>query len=281
MQWNRLIALAGILMFAIAGCASEETPAPEAVSPAPSPVTSSPTAVPSPTPGQSPAVTQPLVAQRPVPPPAVPGLIPSTNAQERGKQVQTEIRTGRANDPFSALPPNLPRATTTNAPVPNVAQLPGNRPTGNNAPPQTANGNAGRRAGTSPGGVTVAGIPPQRAIGETPTLPQPAEAEDGVLGTYIPPTLPPQIQITADAAQAIEVTGVVAVGRTAQAIIQSPDEPSSRYVSVGQRISNGRVLVKRIDMNPGGEPVVIFEQNGIEVARSVGEKPPQPAKPAA
>lgn len=276
MQWNRLVVLAGILTFAIAGCASEETPPPEAVAPAPSPATTAPTAVPSPNAGQTPA-NQPLVAQRQAPLPAVPGLIPSTNAQERGKQVQTEINTGRAGDPFAALPPNLPRATTTNTPVPNVAQLPGNRPGGNNGAPGATNGNAGR--GASPGGVTVAGIPPQRAIGETPTLPQPADAEDGVLGTYIPPALPPQL--TADAAQAIEVTGVVAVGRTAQAIIQSPDEPSSRYVSVGQRISNGRVLVKRIDMNPGGEPVVIFEQNGIEVARSVGEKPPQPAKPAA
>ncbi|MDX2243361.1 MAG: hypothetical protein NW224_21990 [Leptolyngbyaceae cyanobacterium bins.302] len=273
MQQNRLVTLVGILMLAIAGCASEETP-PVATSPspAPSPVTASPAPAASPTLGQ-PANQSPLVAQRPAP--AVPGLIPSTNAQEREKQVRTEINSNRGGDPFAALPPDLPKPTETK-PVPNVAQLPNNRPSGNNNSPQRSpnagnRGNTGARNGNQ-GGVTVAGIPPQRAIGDSPTIPQPQDAEEGAIGTYIPPVLP--ARPTADAAQAIEVTGVVQVGGTTQAIVQSPDEPSSRYVSVGQRISNGRVLVKRIEMNPGGEPTVFFEQNGVEIAKSVGEKAP-------
>jgi hypothetical protein len=54
---------------------------------------------------------------------------------------------------------------------------------------------------------------------------------------------------------------------------------------VGQRLSNGQVLVKRIEVNNGASPVVILEQYGREVARRVGEKPvatpDQPGTPTA
>jgi hypothetical protein len=51
--------------------------------------------------------------------------------------------------------------------------------------------------------------------------------------------------------------------------VQSPDEPTGRYVAAGQRVAGGAVLVKRIDMR-GNEPVVVLEQNGVEVSHSVG-----------
>ena len=51
-----------------------------------------------------------------------------------------------------------------------------------------------------------------------------------------------------------------------------PNEPS-QYVKEGQRLSNGRVLVKRIEANRGPTPVVILEENGVEVAKRVGEEP--------
>lgn len=266
MRQHRLLGLAGVVMLAIAGCASEEPP-PVATDPVPTPVAVKPAPNAAP-PAGKPGTTQPLTASRPAPLPPVAGLIPSTNAQEREKQVRTETRTGRATDPFAGLPPALPQPTTTNRPVPNVAQLPGTPAAGNNP-------GVPRRPNAAPTGKgqtprTATGIPPQRAIGESPTIPQPEGADEGAIGTYIPPVLPPTA--TAEAAQAIEVTGVIAVGNTPQAIVQTPGEPSSRYVSVGQRLANGRVLVKRIDINPGGEPVVVFEQNGIEVAKSVGEK---------
>lgn len=70
-------------------------------------------------------------------------------------------------------------------------------------------------------------------------------------------------------ARAVEVTGVIQVGSSYQAIVKAPDEPTSRYVSVGQRLSNGRVLVKRIESN-GSEPVVILEESGVEVVRAIG-----------
>jgi hypothetical protein len=63
----------------------------------------------------------------------------------------------------------------------------------------------------------------------------------------------------------------VQIGSTVHAIVNAPNEPSSRYVRAGQRLSNGQILVKRIELNEGSEPVVVLEQNGIEVTTEVGE----------
>ena len=70
-------------------------------------------------------------------------------------------------------------------------------------------------------------------------------------------------------AKAVVVTGIVLVGSSTQAIVKAPLEPSSRYVSPGQRIANGQVLVKRIEVR-GSEPVVILEELGIEVVKFIG-----------
>ncbi|MEB3210351.1 MAG: hypothetical protein VKL39_03325 [Leptolyngbyaceae bacterium] len=88
-----------------------------------------------------------------------------------------------------------------------------------------------------------------------------------------PPAPPPPVP---EIARAIVVTGVVQLGNVPYAIVDAPNEPHGRYVREGQLLSNGAVLVKRINMNPGGDPVVIFEQFGIEVATAVGAGgPPQ------
>ena len=71
-------------------------------------------------------------------------------------------------------------------------------------------------------------------------------------------------------ARQVEVTGVVKVGNTVQAIVKAPNEPTTRYVGVGQMLSNGRILVKRIEINAGSEPIVVLEENGIEVSVMVG-----------
>ncbi|MHC5825718.1 MAG: hypothetical protein ACYT04_60190, partial [Nostoc sp.] len=71
-------------------------------------------------------------------------------------------------------------------------------------------------------------------------------------------------------ARGVLVTGVVLISQEPQAIIKVPDEPTSRYVQAGQRLADG-VLIKRIEMNQGYNPIVILEQYGIEVAKMVGE----------
>ncbi|MCD8488701.1 MAG: hypothetical protein LRZ84_18665 [Desertifilum sp.] len=109
-----------------------------------------------------------------------------------------------------------------------------------------------------------------------PGLPDltPAPTIARVPGTEPPVAALPSLGLPAlpdpDLANAVEVTGVIQFGGTAQAIVRAPLEPSSRYVGVGARLSNGQVLVKRIEMNSGATPVVILEQNGVEVAKPVG-----------
>ncbi|MCE2885930.1 MAG: hypothetical protein ACK6CP_03450, partial [Pseudanabaena sp.] len=92
--------------------------------------------------------------------------------------------------------------------------------------------------------------------------------------------LPPDTR----AADGTKVTGTVEVAGTIYAIISAFGESTSRYVSAGQMISNGRVLVKRIDTN-AEPPIVVLQQNGVEVLRAVGapiisSNPDQPVDPA-
>ncbi len=69
---------------------------------------------------------------------------------------------------------------------------------------------------------------------------------------------------------------MVYVDGKAQAIVRAPNEGTSRYVRVGQRLSDGQVLVKRIEMIGGSDPVVVLEENGVEVPKVVGEGGQQP-----
>lgn len=276
------------MTIAIAGCASEETtvvttsPSPSpAASPAPSPAVTAPTA------------TQPQTAQRPGLPAPVPGLIQSTNPQERGRQVETEIRTNQGNNPFAPLPPVIPNPDGGTRPVPTVAQLPGtnpgptartpSQPTAAAPTPRTGQPGTTGRPGTTGGGQGVPSIPEIAA----PSVPRP---QQGPLGFNLPP-VNPQTGTTAagiplppppstDTAEAVAVTGVVTVGGSTQAIVVAPGEPTSRYVGVGQRIAGGKVLVKRVEYREGLDPIVILEENGVEVSKAVGETP-QTDRPAA
>jgi hypothetical protein len=171
-------------------------------------------------------------------------LIQSTNPQTRADAVQTE----RA-DPFAILPvpPPPPPAEQPEAPA---AQQPA-------AQQPTAQQPAGQQPG-APG---------------TPTAQQPAGQQPGAPGT---PTAFPEIAPLPEIPQAttaatIQVSGIVQVGNDTYAIVQAPGEPTSRYARAGQRFANGQVLLKRIEMRGGGEPVVIFEENGVELAVSISD----------
>lgn len=106
-----------------------------------------------------------------------------------------------------------------------------------------------------------------------PPSPKPVVLKPNPLPIVPPPApiAPPQ----PDLARSVTVLGVVEVGNELQAIVKVPTEATSRYITQGQRLSDGQVLVKRIELSPGAEPVVILEQNGIEVTRAVGEEPVQ------
>lgn len=73
-----------------------------------------------------------------------------------------------------------------------------------------------------------------------------------------------------DLAKGVAVEGVVQIGDKSHAIVKLPTDATSRYVSVGQQLLGGRLLVKRIEIPTDSEPVVVLEQNGIEVSLALG-----------
>ena len=85
------------------------------------------------------------------------------------------------------------------------------------------------------------------------------------------PELPP---VDPTLAQNVQILGLYEPpnGKT-KLIVQAPEEDSSRYVEVGQYLSNGEVLVKSIDRYSSPYPQVILEQAGIEVYKAIGEEP--------
>jgi Tfp pilus assembly protein PilP len=222
------------------------------------------------------------------------GLLESTDPEERAKQVQAGIRSRAGLDPFASLPATLQFSlpTGSNGSNGNIASnglnSGGGRPRLGNL---TAGGGGG--GGQSPiiglnnnprggprggGGSTVASINAIPSFPVVEPVRRPTQIARGPVGTNglnapgdkglkpLPPLAEPKL------AQAVEVTGVVTIGGITQAIIKAPNEPTGRHVEVGQRLSNGQVLVKRIEANAGSDPIVVFEENGQEVSRGVGEK---------
>lgn len=166
-----------------------------------------------------------------LPVPTVPGLITPTNARMR---VPT-IVTGRA-DPFAAV------AT---APIKLIAV-------------------------TTKPAVTLPSPLPLPKQGQLPTF-TPSAAQVPVNLTPLPPMMPPQLPVSRTAlADAIEVSGVIKVGGKWSVIVKEPDAQTSRYVHAGAYLANGQVLVKRIVASAGSAPIVILQQNGVEITRSIG-----------
>lgn len=97
-----------------------------------------------------------------------------------------------------------------------------------------------------------------------PPPPEPNMEENSDVVEEKPPVL------EADLAKQVVITGVIDLGGVTQIIINAPNEPYTRYVQIGQYVSNGQVLVKRVEMGSGANPIVVLEQSGIEVFKSVG-----------
>ena len=72
-----------------------------------------------------------------------------------------------------------------------------------------------------------------------------------------------------DLANEVEVTGIIELGNQIQVIVNAPQEPFSRYVEPGQFLSNGQVLVKRVETQIDGSKIVILEQFGQEVIKTI------------
>ncbi|KAM3097926.1 hypothetical protein ACKFKF_18560 [Phormidesmis sp. 146-12] len=266
-----LIACAGILALWVGGCGSEDTASTPEVSPSPAAeATQSPTA--------TQGFAKPLVAEKnaakkgQIANSRVPGLLQSTDPEERARQVQAGINVRRTqNDPFASLPPLITLRTPAGTSGGISPSERGNTGTETARQPQLPDSSRSPQGGSD---RRTAANPPTRAVPQgTPSAPglRPSVPTISALPPLPEPTL----------ARAVEVSGVVVVGGTAQAIVKAPNESTSRYVSAGQRLSNGQILVKRIEVNAGSDPIVILEQNGIEVSRGVGEKSSPAGAPTA
>jgi Tfp pilus assembly protein PilP len=101
------------------------------------------------------------------------------------------------------------------------------------------------------------------------TKPQPDKTQPDKTQSSKPQPDKAQPLPSTDLARAVEVKGVMQVGERLAAIVQESDEKISRSVSAGEYLSNGAVLVKRIHLGSNKEPLVILEQNGVEVIKAV------------
>jgi len=193
----------------------------------------------------APAVTAATAAVNTLPEGTLPeSLISKTDPLRRLPQV----RAGRSN-PFASLAVN-----------PRVVVAPAVASTAVPAAPQLLQ---------SPRTLTTAApLPlPPRAL-PNGVLPTVAVAPTGVA---IPAA--PAVRSSSLARQ-IRISGAIHVGDRLSIIVEVPNEQTSRPVSVGDYLGNGSVLVKRIEMRGSQEPRVIFEENGVEVVREVGDVSP-------
>ncbi|MBD2484236.1 hypothetical protein [Planktothrix sp. FACHB-1365] len=210
------------------------------------------------------------------------GFSPSQMAPNRGSNPPTQRTTsgnGAARNPSQSLSPNArgttptQRTTSGNGAARNPSQSLSPNARGTTPTPRTV---APRRTVPTLPTLPIAQVPDLPALPNTaappswrdPNPPPPPPPKPVAVQPFVPP--PP----STDLAQGMEVTGVLQVGNQTKVILKAPAEPTSRYVTVGQRVSNGQVLVKRVKFDTGGEPIVIFEQNGVEIAKSVGATNP-------
>jgi hypothetical protein len=179
------------------------------------------------------AVVNPMAT---IPVPAVPGLAQSTNAQTR----LTTIAAGRP-DPFAAITGTMIVVPVSTKPKPSTKPLPVQQKS-----PATA-ANPPAKPSDLPAQSTP--LPPATASNSTSSV----------------PTVPPSQTAMAEA---IEISGAVQVQGKWHIIVKESSEATSRHVTVGDYLANGQVVVKRI--LGGSNPIVVLQQNGVEVTRSIG-----------
>lgn len=195
---------------------------------------------PSPQPVASPAFPSPTVPNT-VKSPAKIALTRPTNPDDRLRV----IKSGR-NDPFLRL-----------AEPKDVAS----KGSGTSEGGSEGTGNSTEKSTTISKFSTQFG--PAQSSGNLPSLGQPGKSEGINL-----PSLPAKPELAA-----VKVTGVVEIAGMPRAIVEAPDEKTSRTVGVGDSLSGGKLYVKNIDLSNRAEPMVIFQQGDTQFSVAVGREP--------
>ncbi|MGF1523170.1 MAG: hypothetical protein ACFBSF_12715 [Leptolyngbyaceae cyanobacterium] len=175
-------------------------------------------------------------------------LLPSTDANERLQQVEND-----RPDPYAFVP--VPPTPSALPPVPEDTPAGQDVETVDNQETPAEDGGDGGADGGSfadsdPDGVTEPFVAPDDAFPPLDTL---------------PPLPDPAV-----VASQVQIFGIAEMNGEVYAIVQAPNEPTSRYVREGDRLSNGAVLVKRIETRLSSEPLVVLEERGTEIALPVG-----------
>jgi hypothetical protein len=123
-----------------------------------------------------------------------------------------------------------------------------------------ANGSSSTPSSSSSGSLS---FPPSRG--------QSVSQSGGLSGSMPDLTLPSLPKAPEPAG--VKVSGILVVGGEPRAIVQAPDEPTSRTVGIGDSLSGGKLFVKNIDTSSRTEPKVIFQQGDFEFSVAVGRDP--------
>ncbi len=195
------------------------------------------------------------VASQPFPSPSVPATLnsPSKVALTRPTNPDDRLRVIKSGrpDPFGSVGP-VARV------IPGGSNAAGAAVSG-----ATSNGSSRPGTGTKSSAQGQSGTPKRIASG-----PGAKSSSTKPSDSLNLPTLP-----KAPEPAQVKVTGVVIVGGLPRAIVQAPDEPTSRTVSIGDSLSGGRLIVKSIDTSNRAEPSVVFQQGSIEFSVAVGREP--------
>ena len=108
-----------------------------------------------------------------------------------------------------------------------------------------------------------------------PTVVLPAQPSTS---TALPPLSPnalplgplPALPSPTALADTIDVTGAVQIGGRWQIIVKESGAETSRRVTVGDSLANGKVQIKRVIQGSGGDPIVVLQQDGVEITKSIG-----------
>ncbi|MDX2245042.1 MAG: hypothetical protein NW224_30565 [Leptolyngbyaceae cyanobacterium bins.302] len=170
----------------------------------------------------------------------VPGLLQPTNAKARANAIVTGRR-----DPFAAIPGSAPTIVVS-----------ANRPTAKvNVAPLPTGSAASNKLPAIP-------LPPLA----TAPLPNLSNSPLPPLGVPAAPIVPPSRTALAES---IQVSGVVQVSGKWSVIVKEPSASSSRHVAVGEYLENGKVLVKKVVSPNSTDPIVVLQQDGVEIRKSL------------
>jgi hypothetical protein len=217
---------------------------------------------------------QPTVPQtKPEQMPKVPikGLKPATKAESRLSQLTMPQN---ARDPFSMLNPGIPIVPPIGGFKPVI--IPKAKPN-KVAKAKPAAKVKPLKLAKPPRNFAPAALPaplPMQTtpIAAMPVLPvaapvMPAAESIEMAEAPLPPVSPTSL------AEQVEISGVVQMGGKSMVIAKAGNENSARYLQTGDSLAGGQVYIKSIRVSPIGDPIVILEQNGVEITKTVGSAP--------